>query len=64
MVRNSERCASNCAGDRAHVRQISGDLTQAAKNIPDGAVDVFLSTYVLDILSDQDIDAGLRLAHR
>ncbi|DBB05164.1 TPA: hypothetical protein ACH3X3_010409 [Trebouxia sp. C0006] len=51
-------------GDRAHVRQISGDLTQAAKNIPDGAVDVFLSTYVLDILSDQDIGAVLCLAHR
>jgi len=64
MVRNSERCASNCAGDRAHVQQVSGDLTQAAKNIPDGAADVFLSTYVLDILSDQDIDAVLCLAHR
>ncbi|KAA6429495.1 MAG: hypothetical protein FRX49_00887 [Trebouxia sp. A1-2] len=54
----------NKHGDRAHAQQISGDLTQAATNILDGAVDVFLSTYVLDILSDQDIDAVLCLAHR
>ncbi|DBB01613.1 TPA: hypothetical protein ACH3X1_000255 [Trebouxia sp. C0004] len=54
----------NKHGKRAHVRQINGDLTQAAENVPDGAADVFLSTYVLDILSDQDIDAVLCLAHR
>ena len=37
---------------------------RAAESVPNGAVDVFLSTYVLDILSDQDIDAVLCLAYR
>lgn len=54
----------HCAGNRAHAEQISGDLMQAASHLSDDSVDAFISTYVLDILSDKDIDAVLRLAHR
>ena len=53
-----------CAGNRVHADQISGDLLEAANQLPDDSVDAFISTYVLDILSDNDIDAVLSLAGR
>lgn len=54
----------HCAGNRAHAEQISGDPMEAASHLSDDSNDAFISTYVLDILSDKDIDAVLRLAHR
>src|SRR5262249_14068473 len=48
-------------GDRAQVDQSDGSpRTQA----PDGAFDRFLSTYVLDLLSVEDIELVLQEAHR
>lgn len=47
--------------DRAEIRQTDGSL---ALPVADGAFDRFLSTYVLDLLGDQDIDAVLREARR
>ena len=55
---------TRCAGNRAHAEQISGDLMEAASHLSDDSFDAFISTYVLDILSDKDIEAVLRLAHR
>ena len=43
---------------------VSGSPSQAAADLPDASVDAFISTYVLDILSDEDIDAVLTLAQR
>jgi ubiquinone/menaquinone biosynthesis C-methylase UbiE len=48
-------------GPRADVRQTDGS---PRINAPDGTFDRFLSTYVLDLLSHEDIDAVLREAHR
>ncbi len=47
--------------DRTTVEQSDGGMAVAAA---DGAVDRFISTYVLDILSDHDMAALLREAHR
>lgn len=51
-------------GARAQVHVVSGSPSQAAADLPDASVDAFISTYVLDILSDEDIDAVLTLAYR
>lgn len=48
-------------GERAEIRQTDGAPRIAA---PDGAFDRFVSTYVLDLLSLEDIDAVLAEAHR
>ena len=52
------------AGKRAQVQQCFGSPKQAADHLPDGSVAAFVSTYVLDILSDEDIEAVLCLADR
>ena len=52
------------AGARSRIEQSTGSPKEAAHDIPDGSVDAFLSTYVLDILSDEDIHAVLSLAVR
>ena len=54
----------DCAGGRITVQQSSGDPSAAADHLESGSCDAFLSTYVLDILSEQDIDAVLGLADR
>lgn len=51
-------------GKRAHAQTVIGDPSGAAHDLPDASVDAFVSTYVLDILSDEDIEAVLSLAHR
>lgn len=51
-------------GKRAHAQTVIGDPSGAAYDLPDASVDAFVSTYVLDILSDDDIEAVLSLAHR
>ena len=43
---------------------VQGTPLEAGADLPDGSMDAFVSTYVLDILSDDDIDAVLTLAHR
>lgn len=48
-------------GPRAEVRQGEGPPRIEA---PDGAFDRFVATYVLDLLSEDDIRAALALAHR
>lgn len=48
-------------GARAEVRQSDGSPEVAAE---EGACDRFLSTYVLDLLSEDEIDAVLATAHR
>jgi SAM-dependent methyltransferase len=48
-------------GERAQVRRTDG---AARVDAPDGALDRFLSTYVLDLLSLEDIGAVLREARR
>lgn len=48
-------------GARAAIRQTDGSPHIDA---PDGAFDRFLSTYVLDLLSEADIDTALAEAHR
>jgi ubiquinone/menaquinone biosynthesis C-methylase UbiE len=47
--------------DCAHVRRTDGSPTLP---LSDGAFDRFLSTYVLDLLSEEDIHAALREARR
>lgn len=47
--------------DRAEIRQTDGSLSLP---VADGAFDRFLSTYVLDLLGDRDIDAALGEARR
>ncbi len=59
-----DSCSKSFADNRAEVQQCFGSPTKAADHIPDGSVDAFVSTYVLDILSDQDIEAVLCLANR
>ena len=54
----------NLAGARVQACRSSGSPTTAGNDVPDGSVDMFLSTYVLDILSDEDIGAVLSLAYR
>ncbi len=48
-------------GDRARVQRTHGSPTLP---VNDGAFDRFLSTYVLDLLSEQDIHAALHEARR
>ena len=63
----SGRCVFNstlCAGKRAQVQQCYGSPKEAANNLAEGSVDAVISTYVLDILSDQDIEDVLYLADR
>jgi ubiquinone/menaquinone biosynthesis C-methylase UbiE len=48
-------------GDRARVQRTNGPPTLP---VGDGAFDRFLSTYVLDLLSEEDIHAVLREARR
>ena len=61
-----QMCSSGsmCAGKRAQVQLCSGSPRTAADHLPDGSVDAVVSTYVLDILSEQDIEAVLCLADR
>lgn len=60
----NSQCSNISAGKRAAVQQCFDSPDKAADDIPDGSVDVFVSTYVLDILSNQDIEAVLCLADR
>ena len=48
-------------GDRAAIRQTNGTMRI---DLPDQTFDRFLSTYVLDLLSNEDIDSLLSEAHR
>jgi ubiquinone/menaquinone biosynthesis C-methylase UbiE len=48
-------------GSRAVIRQTSGTMRL---DLPDGAFDRFISTYVLDLLSEEDIDSLLSEAYR
>jgi ubiquinone/menaquinone biosynthesis C-methylase UbiE len=48
-------------GSRAVIRQTSGTMRT---DLPDGAFDRFISTYVLDLLSEQDINSLLSEAYR
>ena len=51
----------SAGGDRARVQRTHGSPTLP---VNDGAFDRFLSTYVLDLLSEQDIHAALHEARR
>lgn len=51
-------------GKRAEVQQCCGSPKEAADHLPDGSVDAVISTYVLDILSDHDIEDVLCTADR
>jgi len=52
-------------GERATLRlSHDGDPCAGGDGLPDGCADVFLSTYVLDLLDDGDTDAVLALAAR
>jgi ubiquinone/menaquinone biosynthesis C-methylase UbiE len=48
-------------GNRAVIRQTSGTMRT---DLPDGTFDRFISTYVLDLLSEEDIDSLLSEAYR
>jgi ubiquinone/menaquinone biosynthesis C-methylase UbiE len=48
-------------GSRVVIRQTSGPMRV---DLPDGAFDRFISTYVLDLLSEKDIDSLLSEAYR
>ena len=48
-------------GSRAAIRQTNGKMRV---DLPDQTFDRFLSTYVLDLLSNEDIDSLLNEAHR
>jgi ubiquinone/menaquinone biosynthesis C-methylase UbiE len=48
-------------GERATIQQTSGTMRV---DLPDAAFDRFISTYVLDLLSETDIDTLLSEAHR
>jgi ubiquinone/menaquinone biosynthesis C-methylase UbiE len=48
-------------GSRAAIRQTSGTMRL---DLPDRAFDRFISTYVLDLLAEEDIDALLSEAYR
>jgi len=51
--------------DRVELLLVSdGEPSTCAPHIPDGSVDVFVSTYVLDLLSDEDTAKVLDLAAR
>lgn len=52
------------AGSRAQVWQSSGNPQHAGSVLDDSSFDAFVSTYVLDILSEADIASALQLAHR
>ena len=43
---------------------VSGDPLVAGDGLADGSYDAFLSTYVLDLLSEEDVAAVLQLAWR
>ena len=43
---------------------VSGNPLEAGDNLADGSCDAFLSTYVLDLLSEEDLAAVLQLAWR
>jgi len=47
--------------ERARVERSDGSMQFP---LPDHSVDRFVSTYVFDLLSDQDIDRAIREAHR
>eukprot|EP00891_Asterochloris_glomerata_P008390 jgi/Astpho2/8390/Aster-x0808 len=51
-------------GSRGRVQLVSGDPLDAGDGLADGSCDVFLSTYVLDLLSEEDVAAVLQLAWR
>lgn len=54
-----------CCRERATLRlSHDGDPCAGGDGLPDGCADVFLSTYVLDLLDDGDTDAVLALAAR
>merc|ERR1719446_1563408 len=51
--------------DRAELRRIEdGDPSRFGEGYQDASVDVVISTYVLDILSDQDMELMLGEAYR
>ena len=43
---------------------VSGDPLDAGDGLANGSCDAFLSTYVLDLLSEEDVAAVLQLAWR
>ena len=55
------RSRTACFGNRAVIRQTSGTMRV---DLPDGAFDRFISTYVLDLLSEEDINSLLSEAYR
>ena len=46
------------------VHQCSDGSQQVAVGLADGSYDAFVSTYVFDILGEDDITHALHLAHR
>lgn len=60
MLRLSKSALSRF-GARVEVRGSSGELRF---DVPDGSIDRFVSTYVLDLLSESDVSAALGEAHR